>query len=245
MQELATIKLSLSRRPLYLQVRDHFVDLIASGEWQPGGFIGSESELAQNLSISVGTIRKALDTLEGEGLISRQQGRGTIVVDQRCEHVGTRLSNLRVGDGERVSGTVLTHTMTVVSADAQTAKRLHIAVGEEVYCADRVRQFRGHRFMYERMFMPKRLFPNMKDSDFALPRLVVEAARQHNMLVGKANERVSIACSDAKIAEALGISVGKPLLLLDRVTISVQGRPLEWRIAHCDLQEKYYMADIA
>ena len=42
-------------KPLYLQVRDHFLELIASGEWEADRPIKSELDLASGLEVSVGT----------------------------------------------------------------------------------------------------------------------------------------------------------------------------------------------
>ena len=50
-------------RPLYAQVESILNARIAAGEWQPGHALPSEPELAQELGVSHGTVRKALDAL--------------------------------------------------------------------------------------------------------------------------------------------------------------------------------------
>jgi GntR family transcriptional regulator len=74
-----------SKRPLYLQVRDRLAQRIARGEWKPGSMLPSEDELAREVGVSIGTMRKALDGLEEARLVLRRQGRGTTVVDQASE----------------------------------------------------------------------------------------------------------------------------------------------------------------
>ena len=68
-------------QPLYLQLRDALAERIARGEWKPGIAIPGEGDLARQLGVSKGTVRKSLDLLESEGLLSRRQGRGTFVID--------------------------------------------------------------------------------------------------------------------------------------------------------------------
>ena len=135
---------ALSARPLFQQIRDHFLELIASGEWAPGRLIGSEIELASQLGVSVGTVRKALDSLETDGLVTRRQGRGTQVNDQTATEHAIRFSNLRVGDGERVSGGVATYACEIELADAEEQHRLKLSPSDTVFRCERVRECRGH-----------------------------------------------------------------------------------------------------
>ena len=69
----------LGFRPLYRQVRDTLVKRIADGVWQAGQPLPSEPELAAELSVSQGTVRKALDAMTAEKLVIRRQARGTFV----------------------------------------------------------------------------------------------------------------------------------------------------------------------
>ena len=68
-------------RPLYLQVRDALVERIGKGEWKPGAAIPNEVDLAREFGISSGTMRKALDLLEDQRVVTRSQGRGTYIND--------------------------------------------------------------------------------------------------------------------------------------------------------------------
>jgi len=52
---------AFSYKPLYLQVKDSLVRRLIDGVWQPGQLIPSEMELAREVGVSQGTIRKALD----------------------------------------------------------------------------------------------------------------------------------------------------------------------------------------
>ena len=93
-----------STRPLYLQVRDALASRIAMGEWKPNAAIPNEGDLAREFGVSSGTMRKALDLMEGERLLTRRQGRGTFVNDQSSDELAERYSNIRTADGERITG---------------------------------------------------------------------------------------------------------------------------------------------
>lgn len=67
--------------PRYYQVYTLVLDRIQSGEFQPGSAIPTERELGEDYGVSRITVIKALDMLEHDGYIIRQQGRGTFVAD--------------------------------------------------------------------------------------------------------------------------------------------------------------------
>src|SRR3546814_11201727 len=69
-------------RPLYAQVRTLLLQRLIEGIWKPGTALPSEMQLAQELGVSQGTVRKALDDLAAENLVVRRQGSGTFVPRQ-------------------------------------------------------------------------------------------------------------------------------------------------------------------
>ena len=65
--------------PVYLQVSEMLIRDIAAGRLANGQRLPPEREMAVSLSISVGTLRRALAELEGRGLLDRIQGSGNYV----------------------------------------------------------------------------------------------------------------------------------------------------------------------
>ncbi|WP_035758170.1 FadR/GntR family transcriptional regulator [Granulicoccus phenolivorans] len=57
-------------------------EAVAAGELGPGSKLPTERELVERLQASRGSIRRALDVLETEGLITRHVGRGTYLADR-------------------------------------------------------------------------------------------------------------------------------------------------------------------
>ncbi len=59
---------------------------IVAGEWTTAGALPNERELARTYGVARNTLRKALEALEAEGLVSRRVGRGTEIrepIDRR------------------------------------------------------------------------------------------------------------------------------------------------------------------
>jgi len=68
--------------PLYVQVASALRRQIATGQWQPGQQISTLEELEQEYKVARVTVRQAVALLQKEGLLHRQQGRGTFVADK-------------------------------------------------------------------------------------------------------------------------------------------------------------------
>lgn len=62
--------------------------MISAGELGSGGRLPPERELAQALGVGRRSLRRALDVLEGEGQLSRRQGRGTFVTSSDIGEAG-------------------------------------------------------------------------------------------------------------------------------------------------------------
>ena len=138
-----------SKRPLYLQVRDLLAQRIAQGEWKPGSMLPSEDELARELGVSMGTMRKALDGLEEERLVLRRQGRGTSVVDQTSDAMLNRFNGLTDESGKPIGGDFEVLQQTTRHADAVEQARLPSGSTEMVLHITRLRRDRGRPLMYE------------------------------------------------------------------------------------------------
>ena len=68
--------------PLYIQIASALRQRIESGYWQPRQKISTLEELEREFEVARVTVRLAIELLENEGLVHRQQGRGTFVADK-------------------------------------------------------------------------------------------------------------------------------------------------------------------
>lgn len=233
-----------STRPLYLQVRDALAARIAMGEWKPNTAIPNEGDLAREFGVSSGTMRKALDLMEGERLLTRRQGRGTFVNDQASDELAERFSNIRTADGERVCADARVLHVSQGTANPTECARLRLRPDDRVWRIQRLRLHKGEPFMVEDVAMPVALFPGL-DEQKDFPYRIVVLAQQFGILLGKGEERVSIGAASPEVGEALNLDAGAPILVLDRLVFALDGRAVEWQVGRGHFADKYYQAEIA
>lgn len=73
--------------PIYEQIKNAIIDAIIAGDIKEDESIPSIRALAQDIRISVMTIKKAYDELEKEGYIVTRQGKGSFVAPRNKELV--------------------------------------------------------------------------------------------------------------------------------------------------------------
>ncbi|MBQ6285438.1 MAG: GntR family transcriptional regulator [Bacilli bacterium] len=71
--------------PIYEQIKNSIIEQIMNDDLKEDEAIPSIRNLAQDIKISVMTIKKAYDELEQEGYIISRQGKGTFVAPKNTE----------------------------------------------------------------------------------------------------------------------------------------------------------------
>lgn len=241
---MAVVKSGLFiKKPLFEQVRDALLERIAAGEWPPGAALPNEIQLSRALGVSAGTLRRALDALEAEHVLSRRQGRGTFVNDPTSGELAFRFHNLRTADGAYVTSVFKDVVASVCPADEDASVRLQLADAAPVIHIERVRYFEEAPYMIEQTWLPEALFPRLIDR-VRSPYSIIDVASEYGIILGRAEERVKAATATGPVAIKLAVAEAMPVLELDRVIYSSDGAPVEWRHAQCHLREGHYRSDM-
>src|SRR5579875_524683 len=114
------------RLPLYQRLRDDIASKIAHQVWRPGDLIPTEAELASRHGVAVGTVRKAIDVLVGDGLLDRQQGRGTFVRRRELDSPLFRFFRYAGGNGSKAPGSRLLRREVIEHPPAAAGEALHL-----------------------------------------------------------------------------------------------------------------------
>ena len=233
------------RPPLYVRVRETLRNRIRDSHWQTGQALPTEFELADELGVSQGTVRKALEELVAEHLVERRQGLGTFVASHTPQEMLFRYFRLKTRDGGLAVPDSCESRARAGKATAEDATRLGIMRGDAVIRIQRIRTHLGRRFVRETIVLPKARFPAF---DLASPPpngLYSLYQHAHRVIIVKADERLTIEPATADDASALGIARGAPLLVINRIAYGIGSEPVEWRLSRCDLGDLHYEAALA
>jgi GntR family transcriptional regulator len=229
-------------RPLYAKVREELIARIRSGAWKPGQLIPNEFEVAALFGVSQGTARKAIAALAAEGLVIRQQGRGTFVVEHTPAHVLYRFFNIFDDKNVQVIPDSRATSAVLAKANPQERSTLMLDTTADVIRITRVRTRQRRAFICETISLPARLFPGLAERPVIPNTLYDIFQKSYGVLMLRTDDRISAVAADATAAEALAIAVATPLLKIDRIGFGLDGRPIEWRVSLCHLVDAHYLA---
>lgn len=217
--------------PLYQQIKALLLQGLDRGEWKPGEAIPSELELAARFQVSQGTVRKAIDELAAENLLLRRQGKGTFVATHHEAKVRFRFLRLTPDDGKpAVSGSRILDCRRV-KAPADVAALLDLRAGDMVVNLRRVLSFDESPTILDDIWLPGTPFRGLSAELLEKSRSPLYALfeSEYGVSMVRAEEKIRAVAADETQAELLEVPVGKPLLLVERVSFTYGDRPMELR----------------
>lgn len=230
-------------KPLYRQVRDTLIRRMVEGVWAPGEPLPSEMQLAADLGVSQGTVRKALDEMAAENLVVRRQGRGTFVGRHDEDRILFQFFKLVANDGSRRFPDSRVLSIGKARASAAEAEALKLERGSRVVRIRRIRQVDGVPLLVERLTLPDALFPGLTEKELPNNLYGLYAAR-YGITIARANEKLRAVASPDEDAAELGVPAGTPALLIDRLAYSLDQIPVEWRVSLCLTTHFHYLSDL-
>jgi GntR family transcriptional regulator len=231
-------------RPLYGQVKDLMIQRLVSGEWRPGALLPSENRLAETFMVSQGTVRKALDELAAENLVVRRQGKGTFVATHTAHRALFHFFHLVDQDDHRQLPDSQLLSSVRKSATPQERTNLGLVAGAGVIRVRRVRLLNGHPTIIEKIVVSSDVFPGLgQSSGNALPNSLYQLYEEkYGVIIHRAIEHLRAVKATRQDAKALGIAPDLPLLEIDRIALSLDRRPVEWRVSRCDTRYHDYLS---
>jgi len=217
-------------RPIYVQLAEQIADGIRSGALLPGDRVASEPELMRQHSISRATAVKALEHLEQQGLVRREQGRGTFVetprLVQRSAQLGSFSEQVRshghtpsqrllfIGPPRRRDDDLCLQSR--LGDDTVEIQRLRLVDGEPVGVHTTVLE----RSVGERAGLDGDAFADEQASLYAL----LDAA---GVQIAEAEEHLQAVAATEREAELLGVEHGSALMRVVRISRGAAGEPIE------------------
>jgi len=231
---------SVSFKPLYAQVKERLIRRLVDGTWPPGMALPSEMDLAEELQVSQGTVRKALDVMTADNLLIRRQGRGTFVAEPEESRILFQFFHMKPDDGERAFPQSVVLKWTRATPTSAEATPLGLDPSAKVWRIERIRSINGSPVIVETITIPADRFEGFETLD-AIPNNVYELySRRWGITIAQSEERLKAIAASQRDARHLGCRAGEPLLLISRLARDLEERPVELRWSRCLTRRNHY-----
>lgn len=196
----------------------------------PGSKLPGEQALAEQYNVSRVTMRRAMSALVQAGLVTRRPGVGTVVLErtQEAAHlIIADVSNLvpSIARMSKASSIELLEFAYRPATDV-LASRLRLEPRARLQYSVRVRRMGGVPFSYLVTHVPAHIAQSYDERDLATTPLFA-LLEQSGVKVDHATQTISATLANADMAQALEVSIGSPLIALQRVVYDQQGHGIE------------------
>lgn len=222
--------------PRYEQVRWQIQCLLTENQWDTQTPLPTEIELAKRYQVSVGTVRKAVEKLVEDGIVSKQQGRGTFVKPPNFETSLSRFFKFRDKNSGYITPTGIVKKTALIDGIAEINHKLNLNDGERLLYLERVRIIDNKVILSEKIWLPQKRFEpliTLKKEDFGnlLYPFYYEIC---NQFVSSAVETLTFKKNHVDVY--LNNHLDESLVKICRVAKNLKGQPIEYR-------ESYGLAD--
>ena len=206
-------------------------------------------DLATRFRVSQGTVRKAIDELAAENLLVRRQGKGTFVATHAEQHVQYRFLKLVPDIGDASSeGPAQREIIDCkrLRANADVARALGLRTGDPILQVRRVLSFAGEPTILEDIWLPGGPFKGLTADRLAEYHGPMYALfeTEFGVRMVRAQEQIRAVLPDPDQQALLAIPGNTPLLSVERVAFTYDGRAMEMRRGLYRTDKHYYRNDL-
>ncbi len=226
-----------SGKPRHEQISEWIRERIDGGVYLPNDRLLSENQICEQFGVSRITVRRALQTLETEGMIYRRQGLGAFVADNRVSQGMIRLTSF-VEDMEQAG---LKPRSLIVNYDqvicpASIAERLDVEPGRKVVMLERLRLGDGEPIAFDRTWLPAFYGQLLEGYDLTNDTIYRILEEEFEIEVIRGHYRLDAVNADEFLSEQLHVLQGRALFLIERTSMTVHDKPVYF-------QRRYYRTD--
>lgn len=214
--------------PAYAQLANILRRKIAKGEFRPGDQLPSEAQLCRSFGISPMTVRRSINLLADEGVISTAQGRGTFVKSLEWSAAQFDLQELQNLFQNSEDTDIKLLDVRIVSANRRTARKLGLSSGDNVIYIRRLMTRNGRPLFYHRAYLiydPRRPIVEAEMDATSLQGLF---ANGDNSLLKRGQLTIDATLMNEEEAKILQQPYPSAAFLLEHIFYDFDDSPLSW-----------------
>jgi GntR family transcriptional regulator len=208
--------------PLYIQIASALRQRIETGYWRPLQKISTLEELEREFEVARVTVRLAIELLEGEGLVHRQQGRGTFVANKVRDKHWLRLET----SWEALIAPIKSNVPKIIKVDNPPAAPALTdddgKLAQEYVFLRSVQLKADTPYAVVNLHLERKIYEHDRDAFQTHPALPV-LANLEGIKIERAHQTLVIGTADPDTAALLQVPLGTPTAVCHCVVMNRQG----------------------
>jgi len=217
--------------PFYTQIANWIVQQIDTGKWPAHYKLPSEDDLARELNVSRGTVRKAWEQLIAAGRLVRVRGKGTFVAATKQIEEPLAEHLLAFSEGllrQNIPFRTEVLEQRIQAPSQEVAAFLHLKPGEPVFYLRRRRFVREEPIILTENYVKLSLTPGIEREDFTKLRLFECLETRYGLRLDWARRTFEACAATAEQARLFGIAECAPLMRIEQIVYLEDGRSVEY-----------------
>ncbi len=214
--------------PAYAQLANILRRQIAAGEFRPGDQLPSEAQLCRTYGISPMTVRRSINLLADQGVVSTAQGRGTFVKSLELGTAVFDLQGLQDLFQPGMETAVKLLDVRVVAADERTARKLSICEGDKAIYIRRLLTRQEQPISYHRAYLiydPTRPIVEAEMDVTSLQGLLINA---DNDMLKRGQLTIEATLMNEEEGRILQTSLPAAAFYLEHLFYDFAEKPISW-----------------
>ncbi len=218
--------------PLYYQLANFLEQKMDSNEYPTGSRLPTETALAADYGVSLITVRSAMKMLLDKERVERFPGKGTFVLERGEVRPAWGLGSIADIVMTTTNSEMTTLSSKIVESPDWVWKSFRLAGPSSLHWMRNVRSVKKERFMVSDVYHHPNLTPLVIGPQFRKlvkqRKLVVMAVcEMAGVALGEIRQSLSATLASGDLAAALLVEEGSPLLAVERLFLTADGRALQ------------------
>jgi GntR family transcriptional regulator len=216
-----------SKEPLYKQLKAALFDYIDEN-LKEGDALPIESEIEKKFGVSRITVRKTIEELVKEGVVTKTQGRGTFVQSKKIvQKAGSITSWTEEMSAKGKQTETRNLIMNEIEPSRKIVEELKLSKGEKVICLKRLRCADGEPISIIINYFRSKFVPDFIKKGLQKESLYELLEEDYGIQLERAHERIKARIANDLEALELGVSPDSAILHITRVSYLPDGTPFE------------------
>jgi GntR family transcriptional regulator len=217
-----------SSEPVYLQLVNSLREKILAGDYHPGEKLPSEAMLVEMYQVSPMTVRRAINTLSSQGVVTATRGSGTYVKEVELGAATFYLQDLTELFSDEANTTIKVLDARFFPADERISRKLQIEVGERAIHLQRLLLIRNKPAFYHRGYLVNDPHRPIIEAELEVTDLKGLFQGSGSSLVKYGDLYLESTVLDEKEAEILQLDSPTPGMMLEHLFYDFEDKPINW-----------------